>query len=245
MNILNRVIVVVLLIMVLLLVSVTALIPDIVIERAVEVTAWANRLVGRMDPPIDNLLLIAVGAVIDFGLLLLIVLELRRPGAKAVKVQRVEEGTALLTVDSIKRRLSFYIDSLEDVISVKPQVQVQRNKVSVSVDVQTTATTNIPAKAQEVVSTIRMVVVETLGLELRGQPEVSIKTRSYKELSAPTVPTLEEESGSSLEGMDLPELTADVLPEPEQDILPSLPELSPEPAPDLSPSLPAPVLEEE
>ena len=74
---------------------------------------------------------------------------------------------------------------------------------------------------------------------------VNIKTRSYKELSAPTVPTLEEESGSSLEGMDLPELTADVLPEPEQDILPSLPELSPEPAPDLSPSLPAPVLEEE
>jgi hypothetical protein len=244
MNILNRIVVVVLLILALLLVSVTALIPDTVIERLVEVAGWADRLVGRMERPIDNLLLIGVGAVIDFGLLLLLVLELRRPGAKAVRVQRVEEGAAMLTVDSIKRRLSYYIDGLEDVISVKPQVQVQRNKVRVAVDVQTAATTNVPAKAQEVVSTIRMVVVETLGLELRGQPEVNIKTRSYKDIPVQPAPSLEaeREGESAVEEVALP---VETVPEMKEDLLPAMPELASELVQDVAISLSEPVLEEE
>ena len=234
MNIANRVLVIVLLIMAVIVVTAVSLFPDFFIARFSEVADSLSDIVARMVKPEDNLILIAIGAVIDFLLLLFLALELRRPGARAVRVQRIEEGTALLTVDSIKQRLSFYIDALEDVVRVRPQVQIQRDKVRVAVDVETTATTNVPAKAQEVVSIIRMVVTETLGLELRGQPKVNIKTRGYKDLVPPAVPTLEPDElhdpAFALPDLDEPPLPALPLPVPEE----------------LAPASPAmPVLEEE
>lgn len=218
MNIVNRVVIVILLIVAVLAVTAVALFPDFTVARFLDVARWANDIVGRMVTPDDNLILIAIGAMVDFVLLLFLALELRRPGAKAVRVQRVEEGTAMLTVDSIKQRLSYHIDALEDVVSVKPQVQIQRDKVRVAVDVQATATANVPAKAQEVVSIVRMVVTEMLGLELRGQPQVNIRTRGYKETDAPAALIPEPEPW--------PELVAPA-PEPEPEPLPE-----PTPAPD-------------
>ena len=190
MNVVNRIIVVVLLIVGLIVVTAVSLFPDFFIERLEEFVNWLelDGLESRLELT-HRLILIAIAVVVDLLLLLVLVLELRRPGAKAVRVQEVDGGTVMLTADSIKRRLSFYIDGLESVGSVKPQVQIRRDKVAVTVDVVTTAMVNVPAKAREVVSIIRMVVTETMGLELRGEPQVNIRTGSYKDLAPSTART--------------------------------------------------------
>jgi hypothetical protein len=194
MNIVNRIVIIIVLVLVLVGVTAVGLFPDPFIARLVSFIDWLelDGLEARLEL-VHRLILIGVAAIVDIVLLLFLVLELRRPKAKAVRVQQVDGGTAMLTADSIRGRLGFYIDGLEDVVSVKPKVQIKRDKVMVAVDVRTSATVNVPAKAQEVVSIIRMVVLETLGLELSGEPQVNIKTGSYKAASLPEALPDEEE----------------------------------------------------
>ena len=194
MNIVNRIVISIVLILVLVGVTAVCLFPDPFIARLVSFIDWLelDGLGARLEL-VHRLILIGVAAMVDVVLLLFLVLELRRPKAKAVRVQQVDGGTAMLTADSIRGRLGFYIAGLEDVVSVKPKVQIKRDKVMVAVDVRTSATVNVPAKAQEVVSIIRMVVVETLGLELSGEPQVYIKTGSNKATSLPEALPDEEE----------------------------------------------------
>jgi hypothetical protein len=198
MNIFNRIVIVILLILALVGVTAVCLFPDPFIARLVSFIDWLelDGLGSRMEL-VHRLILIGVAAIVDIILTLLLVLELRRPKPKAVRVQQVDGGTVMLTADSIRSRLGFYIDGLEDVVSVKPRVQIKRDKVMVAVDVQTSAIVNVPAKAQEVVSIIRMVVGETLGLELSEEPRVNIRTQradKYVPAAEPMFePVLEEE----------------------------------------------------
>lgn len=195
MNIFNRIVIVVLALAAIVAVTAICLFPDFFIERLSDLAGWLNGIQPRLVLA-DRLILIGVFVAVDFLLLLLVVLEFRRPGAKAVRVQQVEGGTALVTADSIKRRLAFHIDGLQDVVSAKPQVQIKRDTVSVTVDVQTSAAVNVPSKAREVVSVIRMVITETMGLKLKGEPQVSIRTGSYKDVAlAPAEPAEELEVG--------------------------------------------------
>ncbi len=194
MNAFNRVTIVVLALAGIVAVTAVCLFPEVFIERLSDLSQWLNGIQPRIGLQ-DQLILIGIFVVVDFVLLLLVVLELRPPSAKAVRVQEVEGGTALVTADSIKRRLAFYIDGLQDVVSVKPQVQIQRDTVTVAVDVGTSAAVNVPAKAREIVSVIRMVITETMGLKLRGEPRVNIRTGSYKDVSlAPAEPAVQPEA---------------------------------------------------
>jgi hypothetical protein len=113
------------------------------------------------------------------------VLELRRRKPKIVKVQAVEGGQAAVTVDSIQNRLVFYIDSLEEVVGVRPRVEIKGDRVRVAVDVKTAATVAVPAKAREVVDVVRMVITESMGLKLQGEPQVNIRTVSFADVTAP------------------------------------------------------------
>jgi hypothetical protein len=184
MNVFNRVTIVVLALAAIVAVTAICLFPDFFIERLSELAQWLNGIQPRL-ALVDRLILIGIFVAVDFVLLLLVVLELRRPGAKAVRVQQVEGGTALLTADSIKRRLAFHIDGLPDVVGVKPQVQIKGDTVRVAVDVQTSAAVNVPGMAREIVSVIRMVITETMGLKLKGVPQVNIRTGSYKDVALP------------------------------------------------------------
>jgi hypothetical protein len=192
MNVFNRVIIVVVAIFLLIGVTAVCFFPDFFIGQLSELAGWLDRIEPRIRLE-DRLILIGVAVAIDLVLLLLMVLELRRPAAKAVRVQQVEGGTAMVTADSIRNRLGFYIDGLEDVVSVKPKVQIKRDMVTVAVDVRTSANVSIPAKAREIVSIIRMVVTETMGLKLRGEPQVNIRTQKPDSSLRAFEPVLEEE----------------------------------------------------
>jgi hypothetical protein len=205
MNVFNRVTIVVLALAAIVAVTAVCLFPDFFIERLSDLAQWLNDIQPRLEL-MDRLILIGIFVAVDFALLVLVVLELRRPGARAVRVQQVEGGTALVTADSIKRRLAFHIDGLQDVVSVKPQVQIQRDTVRVAVDVGTSAAVDVPGKAREIVSVIRMVVTETMGLKLRGEPRVNIRTGSYKDVPLPPA----EPAGEPAAELVLPQETPSV-----------------------------------
>jgi len=197
MNIINRVIVVVGILGLLVAVTAVCLFPDFFVDQLSLISDEMDEIMSSRVRLEERLILIAVAAVADVLLLLFLVMELRRPTARAVRVESVEGGTAMLTADSIRQRVAFYVDGLEDVVRVKPRVQIRRNMVAVAVDVLASATVDVPAKAQEIVAIIRMVVTETMGLKLRGDPSVRIRIGSYKDLppfpSALPLPVAEEE----------------------------------------------------
>ena len=206
MNLINRVIILLGLIVVLVLVTVLCLFPRESIQQLVAFAGWLEGIEPRIMLQ-DRLILIAIAVVVDLVLIFLIFLELRRPEPKSVRIQRVEGGTALLSSDSIQKRLAFYIDGLSEVVNVKPKVQVKKDTVKVAVDVQTAANVDLPSKAREIVSVIRMVVTETMGLRLHGEPQVNIRTGSYKKLPLPEAAA---EQKQVVEEVVLPQETAAV-----------------------------------
>lgn len=187
MNIVNRVIIVLLLLAVLVGVTLACFFPDQAISGLSNTADWfAERTTPGVDT-VDRLYLVAVAAVVDVAVVLLLLLELRRPKPKEVQVQDVSGGTATVTVESIRQRLAFYIDGLVDVVKATPQVTVRGGAVAVSMDVETSAVVNVQAKARQIVQIVRMVVTESMGLQLRGEPEVRIRTGSFSNIALPPV----------------------------------------------------------
>jgi hypothetical protein len=184
MNVFNRVMMILLILALLVAVTAVCLFPDYFILQA---TWLADQLeqAGRALTVTWRVILIGIAVVVDLILLLILVLELRRARPKAVRVQEVEGGQAVVTVDSIQNRLAFYIDSLAEVVSARPRVEIKGDRVRVAVDVKTAAAVSVPAKAREVVEVIRMVITETMGLKLLGEPKVNIRTASYADAAVP------------------------------------------------------------
>ncbi len=188
MNFINRFIIILALIVVLVVVTVVVaaicLFDDFLIEQLVIFSGWLEGIEPRIMLQ-DRLLLIAIAVVVDLVLIFFLLLQFRRPEPKSVRIQRVEGGTALLTSGSIQKRLAFYIDGLSEVVNVRPRVRIKKDAVIVAADVQTSADVHLPSKAREIVAVIRMVVTETMGLELHGEPQVNIRTASYKSVRVP------------------------------------------------------------
>jgi uncharacterized alkaline shock family protein YloU len=93
-------------------------------------------------------------------------LEVRRPRAKTIKVQKVSGGEAELTTDSIANRLEYNIDQLADVIKVKPTISAGRKGVKVDLDLETTPEIEVPMKTEEVQELTKDVIENRMGLKL-------------------------------------------------------------------------------
>jgi hypothetical protein len=184
MNVFNRIVMILLILALLVIITAFLLFPDYFILQLTWIADQLDR--ARVNLTLNwRLILIGIAVVVDLILLFVLVLELRRGAPRAVRVQQVEGGQAAVTVDSIQNRLAFYIDSLDEVVSARPKVEIKGDRVRVAVDVRTAATVSVPAKAREVVEVIRMVIIETMGLKLLGEPKVSIRTASYADVVAP------------------------------------------------------------
>ena len=117
-------------------------------------------------------------AVVVFGLLFWAEIRPRHP--KGVQVRTDAGSRALVTIDSVERRLTWHIDQLEDVISVAPHVHAQGRSVNVVLDVQTSPEIDVPAKTDEIVTLTRQVLTERMGLQA-GKIEVHIEHAGYEE----------------------------------------------------------------
>jgi hypothetical protein len=178
MNVINRIVIVLALLCIMVAVTVVCLFPHFFVGQVSLLADRLDDLLPRVELA-DHLILIGIAAAVDIVLFVFLLAQLYRPRVKSVRVQQIDGGTAMLTADSIRQRLAFFIDGLADVVSVKPEVVIKRDAVRVAVDVQTSATVNVPAKAQEIVGVIRTVVTETMGLQLRGEPQVRIRTGRF------------------------------------------------------------------
>ena len=182
MNVFNRLVMIVLLVVSMIVLPVGLVLvparPDIVTIMGQQSLSRLMAIGGQ-----NQLLFISVGtllAALTFivcGLLLW--LELRRPRAKAVRIKKVSGDEAKVTTDSIAQRLTYNIDQLAEIISVKPKITAKGKGVHVQLNVETGPEIDVPAKTEEISQVAREVIEEMMGLKLAGKLEINIKHAPY------------------------------------------------------------------
>ncbi len=181
MNVFNRIVVILLLLLLLLLSLVAAWNPFLLLGTVQTLSGAVQDQLSQMyyaNPFLFRLgqLVLGVVFVLLWGSLLL--LEVRRGKPATVEVTTGEGQKARVLVDSVALRLAYHLDQLADVINVTPRVKGKGNTVHVAVEVETTPDVDIPMKTEEIVSVIREVVEERMGLHL-GRVDVHIKHAPY------------------------------------------------------------------
>ncbi|MCK4315241.1 MAG: hypothetical protein KAX24_05665 [Anaerolineae bacterium] len=183
MNAVNRVLVVVLLVIAIPLCTILLLLPMPALEA---VEGQLTALVGfldRLQPLVRVALGILLALTLDAIFVLLIILEVRRPRQKAIRVKQAAGGEVQIVATSIADRLEYETNLLAGVLRSKAKVSARRGGVMVELDVETAAGVDVPEKAGQIVETARQVVEEKMGLKLARPPKVNLRAVPY-----PTTP---------------------------------------------------------
>jgi hypothetical protein len=235
MNVLNRLVIVILLVTVMVLGTVLLVAPVPILNWA---SAWLTYAIRYFEMTEaysvariwQQALGILFAVVLNIILLLLIIVEVRRPRRKAIRVEKSSGGEVMISVASIADQLRYEIDQLAGVIRVRPKVSAKRRGVVVELDVRTAAGIDVPERAERIVETARLVVEERMGLRLARPPKVSL--RAVPHPRTPIVPAAPRKAPPILPDQDLaPALVKDEAPPilPDQDLPPAL--VKDEPAP--------------
>ncbi|MFZ5918273.1 MAG: hypothetical protein ACOYZ7_15125 [Chloroflexota bacterium] len=183
MNAFNRLVVILLVLVLMITLTVFLVVPKPILTGSQKVAADFHAYLDRF----HDLFLLAVGVVvalvIDLLGLFFLYLEIRRPRVKAIKVQKVSGGDAVVSVDSIARRLTYHVDQLADVISVRPKISASGGGVEVDLEVEISPQIDIPMKDEEIRQVATQVVEEQMGLKLR-RIRPSFKDGPYPRLPA-------------------------------------------------------------
>ena len=183
MNAVNRMFVVFLLLAAIPLCTVLLVMPEPVLGAAGgQLTALVGFL-GSFQPYVRAGLGILFALILDVIFVLLIVLEVRRPTPKAIRVEQAAGGEVQISVASIADRLKYEVDQISGILRTKSKVSAKRGGVVVVLDVETAAGVDVPEKAARIVETARQVVEEKMGLKLARPPKVNLRAVRY-----PTAP---------------------------------------------------------
>ena len=184
MNTVNRIVVVILLLVVMVSCTITLLFPVRALDavaRQPAALADSLREFERYSP--EWFVRVGLGGLfavtLDVILFLLIILELRRPRPKAIRVAQAGGGEVQVSIASIADRLKYEVDQLPDVLRSRPKVSTRRRGVLIELDVETAAGVNVPEKAEQIVETARRVVEERMGLKLARPPRVNLRAVPY------------------------------------------------------------------
>ena len=182
MNVFNRLVIILLILVAMLAIPLALIFPEQaenVLRYMADVIranlAWLSTLPATTQMGVRVLLIVCGGIVFLISLLFLI-LEVVRFRRKTV---RLKNGSGELMMDGIAGHLAYHVDLLADVARVRPEVVSKGKSVEVSLYVETAPEVSIPAKAAEVKETVRKVVEEQLGLQLKGEVKVVVKPVSY------------------------------------------------------------------
>ncbi len=107
--------------------------------------------------------------------LLLLVLELRRPPRRMVRVERVDGGVVEVNLKTVTDHIAYELEQLPGVLRARPRASVRRGAVAVEVEVETAADLTVPAQASQILEVVRRVVEEKVGVRLAGPPQVRIQ----------------------------------------------------------------------
>lgn len=175
MNTLNRVLLVLLVLAVMAVCSFTLVVPLRTLQVIEQQAEALGNAVSRIRTVARLPLGILLAVIVNLVGILLIVLELRRPAAKAVTVEQAGAGQVTLSVASIADQLRAELNRLPEVVQAKPKVSAGRKGVLVEVDARIAAETGVADKAERIVETIRRLVEQRMGLKLARPPKVNIE----------------------------------------------------------------------
>lgn len=153
---------------------------------------------------------LATSGVILFLLLVLFLLELRRPRRRTVRIKTQGRGNAQLDVESVTQSLEYRVDELAGVRQVRTHIRSRGKDVDVALDLDTSPSVNIPVLTDQVVGLAQDIVEGQLGLKIHGQVRVNIKHEPYPRGTMP-VTTPQERDASAR-----PALVEPVLPRAER-----------------------------
>lgn len=198
MNVFNRVVMVISLLVAVFLCTFSLLMP----VRALGVVSRQLDGIGAFFSRIRPIVRVPAGIlmalILDLILVLLIILEVRRPKRRSISVRQAAGGEVTLRVGSIADQLEAEIGQLPQVLRAKPRVSAKGGGVVVKLDVKMEAETGVPGKAERIVGAVRRVVEERMGLKLARPPEVELQTVRCPEAARerekrPAAPMSEEE----------------------------------------------------
>lgn len=178
MNVFNRIVMILLILATMLLIPLLLIFPEQA-EAALRYVAdiiqanlvWMNSLSPTAEMGV-RLLLGGAGLLVFVIGLVLLALEVIRIRRKTV---RLKNGSGHLMMDGISGHIAYYVDLLADVLRVKPTVTSKGKSVEAQVYVETAPGVNIPAKTIEIKDTVRRVIEEELGLQLKGEVKVTVQ----------------------------------------------------------------------
>jgi len=186
MNIVNRILIVILLLVVMVLCNILLVTPG-----AIDAVALQSAALARFFDTFQSWARVGLGVLfalaLDIVLILFIILEVRRPKRKAIRVEKSTGGEVQVSIGSIADRLRHEIDRLPDVLRVKSKVGAKRGGVVIELDVETVAGIDVPAKAALIIEHAQQVIEEQMGLKLSKPPKVNLRAAPYSKMPKMTV----------------------------------------------------------
>ncbi len=193
MNVLNRVFIVLLLLAAMVVCSVALVTPGPVLNTIAQQAQAASNTIATMPTYLQLGLGIVAALVLDLLFLLLLVLELRRPARKSIRVEKVEGGEVMVEVKSIADRLRYEVDQLPSVLRVRPHVSGKKRGVLVELDVEVAADGTVPEMAGEIIETAKQVIEEGMGLKVTRTPKVNLRVVNRPKVRRKQPPVTEPE----------------------------------------------------
>ena len=176
MNTINRVVIVILLLTLMVLLTTVFVLPHVVFTNVGEWMMQWGEFFSTLDPQwLRWVVGLFLALILDALIAFLIFLEVRRTRKQYIRVQQVTGGMATISIESIVQQLQYNLDPIADVIKVAPKVNSKRDKVQAVVNVEVSAGANVPSMATALMGVVQKVLIDTLGLQVYGQPEVRIK----------------------------------------------------------------------
>jgi hypothetical protein len=126
--------------------------------------------------------------VVDFVLLLLIILEIRPPKARFIRVEKAAGGEVELNASSIVDRLTQEVDALPGVINARPKITTKRNGVVVHLRADVAEGSDLPRQGERIADKIREVIEDTIGVKMARLPKVSLRTVPRPVVAPPKQP---------------------------------------------------------
>jgi hypothetical protein len=173
MNIFNRVLAILCLVALIAVVVLGLLQPDATLQAL-------RGAIDGLDAFADTYYYAYLGAGIALVVLgvILLVLEIRRPRRRTVKVRQAGGGMVELTTESVARGLEYHLAQLPGVRQVRPHVSSSGKAVKVTLDLELDPAVDVPAKSDEVLQLAREIVEMRLGLRL-GRIAANIRQGAY------------------------------------------------------------------
>lgn len=127
---------------------------------------------------------LGVASLILIILLVVLILELRHPRYRTVRVK--SKGNVQLDISSVAQSLAYRVDELPGVRQVVPHVISHGNDIEVALDLDTSPSVSVPELTDLVVKMCRDIAETQLGLKVRGKIKVNIRHEPYPGETAPT-----------------------------------------------------------